>query len=84
MEDDEKVVPFRGPKEPVTPNQLLLECLQETRDFEIKHAFVMLMDENGIPSFWATNMKVEQLCKLQMDIQIHVMHHLMDSVKIND
>lgn len=76
--DDEKVLPFRGPKEPVTPTQVLREALQETKEFPIKTAIVILMDENDVASIWRTEMTEAQLCKYHMELQLHVMNTMVE------
>lgn len=79
MEDDEKVVPFRGAEEPVTPTQVLLEALQEVREFPIKTALILLMDENDVASIWRTDMTEAQLCKCQMEVQMHTINQMVEA-----
>lgn len=82
--DDLKLVPFRGKREPVTPVELLIHCLQECREFPVKHAFVILFDEDDEPSFWGTNMTKAQSAKCLMDHAMHVQHAMLDSVTKKD
>ena len=74
--DDGKILPFRGKREPLTPPELLVNALDEARNYPVKHAFVILVDEEGTPSFWGTSMSNAEYCKALCDFQLHVMHVL--------
>jgi len=74
--DDHKLLPFRGKREPITPQELLVNALEEARNYPVKHAFVILVDQDGTPSFWGTDMNNAEYSKCCMDFQLHTMHVL--------
>ena len=78
--DDGKVLPFRGKRDPITPSELLVNALEEARNYPVKHAFVILTDEAGTPSFWGTDFNDAEYCKMLMDLHLHVLHVLSGAV----
>lgn len=85
--DKNKVLHFpHGKNMPLTPVEMLKNALEEATEYpsKVKHAFVILMDENDEPSFWGTFMSKAQYSKCCIDFTLHTHEVLRDNVILED
>lgn len=83
--DDEKpkgkVLQFKCSNKAPTAMEIIKQAAEEVMEFPVKKAFLILLDEDGTPSFWGSSLSKEQYAKCLLDFQCHVMEVMYDRVE---